>query len=212
MPHKKIGRIEFFAKLEPLLSPRALEHTTMAYRLAKHGHKGQVRDGGEPYFEHPKSVAIILIDELKITDWQSICEALLHDTCEDTFILTWNGMQRIFGEVVTKDVRLLSKIPKEGYMQRINDHGSSRMWIVKLCDRLDNMRDVANCRKEKIEKYIKETRKLYVPLAERLITRLPKKHRWRGEYLKTELERHCDAAEVFLGDPQHLLVAERGSK
>jgi len=76
-------RVDFEARLGSF-SETEQRKIMSAYDLAKDAHEGQFRLSGEPYFEHPRDVALILLDELKITDMSMICGALLHDVAEDT--------------------------------------------------------------------------------------------------------------------------------
>ena len=187
-----IGRKEFLAKLEPILSPHDLEMVETAHVLSKYGHRNQVRDDSRVrYFEHPKAVAWILINELKMNDWQTIVMALLHDVLEDSHILSPYRIERNFGKEVVVDLKLLTKHPKHGYLGRLKQYGDTRAVLVKLCDRLHNMRTLAGCSKEKQKRQIAETKKYFLPLAQTFIERLPRKERSIGEYIKRELEQLC---------------------
>jgi GTP diphosphokinase / guanosine-3',5'-bis(diphosphate) 3'-diphosphatase len=187
-----IGRREFMAKLEPIVSPKALEFIETAYVLSKYGHRDQIREDGQTrYFEHPKSVAWIAINELKITNWQTIVMALLHDVLEDSHILSPYRVELNFGKEVVVGLRLLTKKPKTGYLNRLETYGDTKMITVKLCDRLHNLRTLHGCTKAKQQRQIEETRKYYLPLADLLIKNLPHKEKWRGEYLKERMERIC---------------------
>lgn len=76
-------------------------------------------------------------------------------------------------------------------MDRLIALGTSMDWIVKLADRLDNVRTLAGCTLEKRQNQLAETRELHLPLAERLITRLVADERWRGVFLKEQIEQFC---------------------
>lgn len=180
-----IKREDFFSTIDPLLSPIEIERIETAYIFAKYGHRNQYRDDGTTrYFEHPRAVAWIIIQELKLIDWQAIVLALLHDIKEDSYLLSWNRIQINFGRQITIDLKLLTKDPKEGYLERISSHGSWRVLLVKLCDRLHNLRTLDGCESSKKEKQITETIQHYLPLCDILITKLKRGSRWRGEYLK----------------------------
>ncbi len=118
----------------------------LAYMMAKYGHRAQVRKelgpGGDPirYFEHPRRVALILIDELKIIDPVMIKSCLLHDCVEDTEEVTEDCLQIIGGRKLVVMVQLLSKKPKDGYRERLHLHADWRTLCVKSCDRKDNLR------------------------------------------------------------------------
>lgn len=184
-----VGRQEFMALLTPIMSPRELEIIETAYVLAKYGHRGQERDDGVRYFEHPKSVAHILIKELKVNDWQIIVMALLHDVLEDSHILSPYRIELNFGKEVVVGLKLLTKQPKEGYLRRLKTYGDAKVIMVKLADRLHNVRTLGKCTKEKQERQREETENHYIPLANFLIEKLPKKDKWRGEYLKKEIQK-----------------------
>lgn len=187
-----IGRREFMAKLQPIMSPKALEAVETAYVLAKYGHRGQERDDGTRYFEHPKSVAHILIEELKINDAQTIVMALLHDVLEDTHILSPYRIELNFGKEVVVGLKLLTKKPKEGYLKRLSTYGDNKVIMVKLCDRLHNLRTLKHCSKEKQREQIEETRRHMLPLAKFLVGRLSKRDKWRGEYLENKIQEVCE--------------------
>lgn len=187
-----IGRREFLAKLAPIVSPKELETIETAYVLAKYGHKEQIReDGITRYFEHPKAVAWIVVNELKINDWRTIVMALLHDVLEDSHILSPYRIELNFGKEVVMGLKLLTKKPREGYLRRLKLYGDMKMITVKLCDRLHNLRTLQNCTKQKQRRQIEETKRYYLPLTEFLTEKLPRDERWRGEYLKKRIEEIC---------------------
>ncbi|TSC52685.1 MAG: (p)ppGpp synthetase, RelA/SpoT family [Parcubacteria group bacterium LiPW_41] len=187
-----LGRVEFMAKLEPIMSPKELEAIETAYILSKYGHRGQERDDGTRYFEHPKSVAHILIEELKVNDAQTIIMALLHDVLEDSHILSPYRIELNFGKEVVIGLKLLTKKPKEGYFKRLSIYGDNKTILVKLCDRLHNLRTLKNCTREKQKTQIEETRNHLLPLVSLLTKRLPKKDKWRGEYLHKQIDAICE--------------------
>ncbi|MFA6407836.1 MAG: HD domain-containing protein [Candidatus Paceibacterota bacterium] len=194
--YANIDRREFMSKLQPILSPRDLEMIETAYVLAKYGHRDQMRDNGHVrYFEHPKTVAWILVDELKVADAQTIVMALLHDVLEDSHILSPYRIELNFGKEVVVGLKLLTKQPKEGYLKRLKTYATAKTLSVKLCDRLHNLRTLDGCTKNKQREQIEETKKYYIPLAEHLVTLLSKKDRWRGEYLESEIKKICTQHE-----------------
>ncbi|MEK7516267.1 MAG: HD domain-containing protein [Patescibacteria group bacterium] len=196
------GRERFLAKLAPYMLADELENVLAAYELAKYGHRGQKRDSGERYFEHPRAVAEIIIDELELrNDWRIVATALLHDVLEDAWILSERRLALNFGRDVALWLRLLTKKPKDGYLERLREHGSWEVLVVKLCDRLHNLRSLGKCDEAKQRKQIVETRAHYVPLAELLIERLPLQDRTRGAYLRESLTERCVAYEALLGIP-----------
>lgn len=172
-----IGRVGFERKLREKanLTPREFQLIMLAYRLTKYGLSGQMRDDEKTRsFEHSKRVALILIDEN--TDFmplkpEMVIVALLHDIKEDSFILTWEDIEMIFGknikemvETLTKDKTLEKELRTEFYFKRLTT-ASSEIKNIKLADRLDNIRDIGNCSPEKQKKYLKETVDFFLPLA-----------------------------------------------
>lgn len=190
--YPQIGRKKFLSRIEPLVTPDALSRVATAYNFAKSAHSKQFRDGGKTrYFEHPKAVAWIIIDELRITDWKTIALALLHDVKEDAYVFTWDNIQRNFGSDVTIDLKLVTKEPKRGYLLRLKTHGGVRALTVKLSDRLHNLRTLGSCSPPKQDRQLAETREKYLPVADLLIAKLTRRNRWRGEYLKSKIEEIC---------------------
>ncbi|MDD5341120.1 MAG: HD domain-containing protein [Patescibacteria group bacterium] len=185
-----IGREEFIEKLEDKLLPSELNLVILAYVLAKYGHRGQTRESGERYFEHPKSCALILIDELKIYDPRMLCSALLHDLPEDSFILNFWDIEHIFGKEVKKAVQFLTKksatdlsdgITLQKYFQKLR-RSNNKTRILKLVDRLHNLRTLSSCDREKQVRKIKETIIYILPIAEET-----------DQYLYYEIKKIIDA-------------------
>jgi GTP diphosphokinase / guanosine-3',5'-bis(diphosphate) 3'-diphosphatase len=152
----------------------------LAYYLSKFGHRAQFRKeliDGKPlrYFEHVRRVAIILIDEMQIIDREMIIAALLHDTLEDCVDLTPELLEHIFGSTVVSIVKLLSKTPQEGYLDRLNNCKNWKALAIKACDRLDNLRSlmVPGTSIEFQKKQIKETKEKYFPIFDKLIDICP---------------------------------------
>lgn len=148
-----------------------------AFDLALTAHKDMRRKSGEPYIYHPLAVARIVAEEIGLGT-TSVIGALLHDTVEDTYI-TLEDIEHIFGEKVRKIIDGLTKI--EG----VFDHTTSiqaenfrkmlltlsddiRVILIKLADRLHNMRTLESMRRDKQLKIASETRFMYAPLAHRL--------------------------------------------
>lgn len=181
------GREKF---LEPLIMSAAeIEHVHTAYVFAKYGHHDQTRDGGGRYFDHPKEVANIIIHELGIkNNWKVIVTALLHDILEDTYLLSEHTIRRLFGKKVALWVKLLSKVPKEGYHERLSSCGMWEVLLVKLCDRLHNLRSFSVWDEKRQKKYLRETEEVYLPLADMLAALVPRKLASSAEYLKTEIK------------------------
>ncbi len=179
-----MNRADFFAKLEPFHSPSSLLDIELAYTLAKYGHRAQVRreldPDGEPvrYFEHVRRVAVILVDEMWVSDKAMVCAALLHDGFEDTRDLTPEMIEHAFGEDVVRLVKVLSKVPKEGYIKRFYMCPDWRAYAVKACDRLDNLRSLGAANDAEFANKIRvETDMVYMSLFRRMLGLVPPVHR-----------------------------------
>lgn len=161
-----------------------------AYLFSEKMHEGQIRRSGEPYISHPLSVAAILAD-LHL-DLDTIATGLLHDTVEDTEA-TLEDIRREFGDVIA---HLVDGVTKIGQMKFKNSHEKQgenirkmivamgkdvRVILVKLADRLHNMRTLNFMPFEKQERIALETLEIYCPLAGRMGI----------SSLKTELEDLC---------------------
>lgn len=149
-----------------------------AYRLADDAHKGQVRKSGEPYIIHPLCVAIILA-ELEM-DKETIAAGLLHDVVEDT-IFTTEEIAEQFGEdvaLLVDGVTKLGQLQYEGDKLDLHAENLRKMFlamakdirvvIIKLADRLHNMRTLGHMRPEKQQEKAHETMDIYAPIAQRL--------------------------------------------
>lgn len=173
------NRESFFARLEPLLAPSDLLDIQLAYTLSKYGHRAQVRKelgaDGEPlrYFEHPRRVAITLIDEAKIVEPGLIIAALLHDGFEDTKDLTPAMIEHCFGPQVATTIKILSKTPKEGYLERFSMCVLWWPYVIKACDRLDNLRSLEAGSRDFQLRQIAETREKYYPIFDKMPNLVP---------------------------------------
>lgn len=192
-----IRRWQFMAKLACFLAPSEMRLIGAAYDFAKLVHRNEVRDSGRRAFDHPRELAIIMVDELKIRKCKSLLMALLHDVeeslsvaaREDPYIVPqWLWLlEHTFGKKVAIALAQLSKLPKEGYYDRLTNLGSCSAVMTKLTDSLQNGRTLYACPLDKRRKQAKELRDVSIPLAERFITMLPPEDKWRGEYLGKEL-------------------------
>ncbi len=154
-----------------------LSKIVAAYEVANQYHKGQKRESGQPYITHPIAVAYILIELGMDTD--TICAALLHDVVEDTDC-TLDVLQKKFGSDVAMLVNGVTKLKKVETFTKDEQKAENirkillamsediRVIIIKLADRLHNMRTLNYCRDEKRRNIAHETMNIYAPIAHRL--------------------------------------------
>ncbi|MCE9572019.1 MAG: bifunctional (p)ppGpp synthetase/guanosine-3',5'-bis(diphosphate) 3'-pyrophosphohydrolase [Deltaproteobacteria bacterium] len=170
-----------------------------AYEFASKAHEGQTRRSGDPYVTHPLAVAQI-ISELRL-DVASVCAGLLHDCVEDTSA-TVEQLTELFGKEIAFLVDGVTKLGKLPWSTREEQQAENfrkmllamardiRVILVKLCDRLDNMRSLHHLPPEKQERIAAETMQIYAPLANRLgiqwvkveLEDLAFKYTYPGEY------------------------------
>lgn len=148
-----------------------------AYAYSKHAHDGQKRKSGDPYFVHPASVAGIITD-LRL-DTASVCAGLLHDVVEDT-LASVEDIEREFGEEIATLVDGVTKLSKINFTSKEDRQAENfrkmvvamaqdiRVLLIKLCDRVDNMRTLEHMKPESQERIARETLDIYAPLANRL--------------------------------------------
>ncbi len=148
-----------------------------AFDVALDAHSEMRRKSGEPYIYHPIAVARICAEEMGLGTTSIVC-ALLHDTVEDTHI-TLDDIEELFGQKVRRIIDGLTKIP-EVFDQSVSVQAENfrkmiltisddiRVVLIKLADRLHNMRTLGSMRYDKQQKIASETKFLYGPLAHRL--------------------------------------------
>jgi guanosine-3',5'-bis(diphosphate) 3'-pyrophosphohydrolase len=144
------------------------------YKLGKFSHrfdtrKDEVGPNGEPlrYWEHVRRVMLILVEEVGLIDFHTLCVAGLHDTVEDTRLVP-EEISLLFGPAICRSVLLVSKRPKAGFLKRLRRHGTWRELAVKVADRIDNLRSLGNSTPEFRAKQIQETLAHYPDLVERM--------------------------------------------
>ena len=176
-----------------------------AFEMAAEAHKTMRRKSGEPYILHPLAVAMICVEEIGLGVRSTIC-ALLHDTVEDTDI-TLQDVQREFGAEIAKIVDGLTKISSvmdsntsqqaenfKKILLTLTD--DPRVILIKLADRLHNMRTMDSMKREKQLKISSETVYVYAPLAHRM-----------GLYnIKTEME---DLAMKYMEPDTFKFIAQK---
>ena len=171
------GFDKLYEKIKTMYRDDELETVKHAYDVAKEHHKNQLRQSGEPYIIHPIAVASILAD--LGMDSQSVAAALLHDTVEDTDV-TKADIEREFGDEIAQlvdGVTKLAKVPTETKAEAQAENirkmllamsNDIRVIIIKLADRLHNMRTIGYVREEKRRETALETLEIYAPIAHRL--------------------------------------------
>ncbi|MGJ9423500.1 RelA/SpoT family protein [Aeromicrobium sp. CF3.5] len=170
------------AVLDPLLTIHRANHPKAdvaairkAYDIADRMHEGQARKSGDPYITHPLAVTTILA-ELGMTG-PTLCAALLHDTVEDT-PYTLDELRQDFGDEVVRLVDGVTKLDKVKYGDTAQSETIRKMvvamsrdirvLVIKLADRLHNMRTLRYLRQDKQERIARETIEIFAPLAHRL--------------------------------------------
>lgn len=188
-----------------------------AYELAAKAHTGQVRSSGEPYITHPLAVSFILLELGMDTD--TICAAMLHDVVEDTDI-TLEEVKKLFGQdvaMLVDGVTKLGKIPlftkEEQQAENVRKillamSQDIRVILIKLCDRLHNMRTLHYRPANKQRNTALETMNIYAPIAHRLGVRTIKEEledlsfRYLDPYAYAEIEEmlkiRSDEREAFI--------------
>ena len=168
---------ELCQKLKGYLAEEHLVEITKAYLVSAKAHEGQQRHSGEPYIAHPVAVASILAD--MHMDTKSIIAAILHDVLEDTAIDKATVIEQ-FGEEVAELVDGVSKLEQINFESRVEAQAENlrkmmlamardiRVILIKLADRLHNMRTLEAMPLNKRRRVAKETLEIYAPIANRL--------------------------------------------
>jgi GTP pyrophosphokinase len=164
-------------KLSNYLEQKEVKKIERAYRYAEQCHSGQLRQSGDPYITHPLAVANILAD-MRL-DHESLMAALLHDVIEDTGV-TKGQISRRFGRTVADLVDGVSKLSEIEFETKAQLQAESfqkmtlamskdiRVVLVKLADRLHNMRTLGVLGPDKRRRIARETLEIYAPIAQRL--------------------------------------------
>jgi guanosine-3',5'-bis(diphosphate) 3'-pyrophosphohydrolase len=173
-----LTQLETLIEEIPKYQPGAdLDLITRAYRFSEHSHLGQQRASGEPYLSHPLEVAGLLVN-FKM-DAVTVTAGLLHDVLEDTEA-TKDDLQREFGPEIAELVDGVTKIGKLAFSSREERQAENfrkmlvamardlRVLMIKLADRLHNMRTLSYLPQDKAQKIAQETLDIYAPLAHRL--------------------------------------------
>lgn len=171
---------ELITEFSKRYTPEQTEVFRRAVEFAEQTHSSQLRESGEPYFIHPLEVSKIVMD--MGMDAASVTAAVLHDVVEDGDNVTIETIQRLFGDDIAKLVDGVTKLTKSGkqtYITKKQEQSENlrklflaiaadvRVVIIKLADRLHNMRTLAYCNPYKRVRKAKETLEVYAPLAHR---------------------------------------------
>ena len=168
---------ELFALTEAYMTAEDCEMLVRAFEFASEAHKGQCRKSGEPFVIHPIEVGIILAD-LRM-DAETICAALLHDTVEDTDV-TPEQVEEVFNDQVRQLVEGVTKITRIEVESLSDEQAATirkmfvamskdiRVIVIKLADRLHNMRTLGALREDRRIFKSRETLEIYAPIAHRV--------------------------------------------
>jgi len=183
-----LSKNDFIHRFGKELKEPEIDLLCRAYVIGEALHRGQTRDEGTPYFNHPIRVARILFEEIQVRESTILCAALLHDVVEDSQI-TVADLCAMFNSEIADAVRLLTKtdgIQTSEYVRAIEEESPQVAVPIKLSDRVDNLRGLPLSKKPgKREKYLEETSTYFLPLAKR-----------HNEYLYQQMSRLIDQIQV----------------
>lgn len=187
-----------FEAIRPYFIKPDLDRLECAYNLAKlaHGYKSvQTREDGSRYIEHPKAVMMIIFTLFMIkTDWKLFVGSLIHDTREDVYLIIQSMIILMFGEDVGRTNMFVTK-DKESkpiYFVRLLCCNDWRAIVIKLADRIHNLRTLDSCSKEKQRKQVQETRDNYFALCDYLETIIPSEFKHMPNIARVELHTLCE--------------------
>ena len=228
MIQEKVQKV--FSEMEKRVSTKDMVRIHEAYELACEAHAEQKRKSGEPYIIHPIAVASIVAEELKLGA-NPVIAAFLHDVVEDTDY-TMDDIRQRFGDDVAFLVSVVTKrstgnyeISKQvdNYKQMLNSiHYDIRALLVKLADRLHNMRTLNSMRPDKQMKIAGETDFFYAPLANRLglynvkielenlsfCYRCPHEYELIANLIQKDKEKHQERLDIFTARIREVLANE----
>ena len=196
---------QLLRRLDVYLPPEQVARVRRAYEIGAAAHQGQTRKTGEPYITHPIAVATLLAD--MGMDSETICAAILHDALEDT-ALQRTVIEREFGEPVAELVDGVTKLDKLHFRDRQEAAAESfrkmllamardlRVILIKLADRLHNMRTLDAMAPDARRRIARETLDIYAPIAQRL----------GMNHFKAELQ---DLGFMALHPLRHAVLAKR---
>lgn len=216
--------------VERYMTPEESSRVYDAFLLAAQAHQGVIRKSGEPYITHPLEVARILA-EMHL-DADTVCAALLHDVIEDTDY-TYIDIEKRFGTVVANLVEGVTKLETQHFSDKTAASKASfqkfmqamsadfRVVIIKLTDRLHNLRTLDHMKPDARRRICKETLSTYIPLAHRMGMNALRRelqalvfehlHPWRYCVLKSTLERYVSSVKAFSEEVENT-VTERLSE
>jgi GTP pyrophosphokinase len=191
----------FFERLEPFFAPSIVRKIEVAYMLSKYAHRHQQRkeldEHGDPvrYFEHVRRATLVGIDLAKIVRFDTTVALVFHDTFEDTRLKP-EHVEEFFGSDICGIVKVLSKTPKEGYLDRFYISTDWRPYFCKACDRLDNLQSLGQSPVEFRRKQVSETKDKYFRLFDRMVTLTPEEYRDGVRRLRDEIHRVTETIPV----------------